>query len=686
MILDILNNEKPFKLSDQLIEKYSFIEPKWGPLGYLVFKRTYARPIPELGRTEEWFETVKRVVEGTYTIQQAHCRSLNIHFDVDKAMRSAMIMYDKMFNFKFLPPGRGLWMMGTKYVYERGSACLNNCGFISSKYIKDNFSYPFVFLMDMGMLGVGVGFDTKGAGTVSTCVPQTTNEPFVVPDSREGWVNLIQMVLDSFIGKGVFPNNRDYSRIRPKGSPLKGFGGTASGPDPLERLVQDLYSIFVPKSGIGTQRVTSTHIVDAQNAIAKCIISGNIRRVAEIALGDPNDTEFSSLKNHLVENPYPEPEYAKKMIDGTPEFIGGPESWRWASNNSILADLGMDYSSHAEHSIKTGEPGYVWLDNCRAYGRMGDPKNRKDECVDGINPCGEQPLFHAEMCCLVENFPSLHDSKEEFIETLKYSYLYAKTVTLVPTHHDRTNAVMLKNRRIGSSLTGVVDTIQKIGINEFKDWCEDGYNFIGELDREYSNWLCIRESIKTTSVKPSGSVSLLPGVTPGIHFPHAKYYIRRVRLSDTSELIEQLKNAGYHVEKDDYSVSTMVVEIPVEEKNFYRSKLQVSLWEQMSLAAFMQRHWSDNSVSVTVTFQEHEKNDIEPALNHFQYMLKAVSFLPLMTSKETYSQLPYEEIDKSKYEEMSSKIKPMKLTSSRNESVDRFCDGDKCEVVVGKKI
>ena len=161
-----------FRLSDNFISGYKGKQPDWGPLGYITYKRTYARPVLDENRTEEWWETVKRVVEGTYQIQKDHCERLKLPWNGNKAQRSAQEMFRLMWDFKFLPPGRGLWMMGTDFVRKRGGASLNNCAFVSTKEIHLDFAEPFTFLMDMSMLGVGVGGDCKGAGKVKIREPR----------------------------------------------------------------------------------------------------------------------------------------------------------------------------------------------------------------------------------------------------------------------------------------------------------------------------------------------------------------------------------------------------------------------------------------------------------------------------------------------------------------------------------
>src|SRR6056297_3285496 len=177
-------------------------------------------------------------------------------------------------------------------------------------------------------------------------------------------------------------------------------------------------------------------------------------------------------------------------------------AWGWASNNSVLLNNSTDFEEVANQTAINGEPGYVFLDNIKAYSRMSDPADYKDIKAQGTNPCGEQSLESFELCCLVETFPSRHDTYKEYEESLEFAYLYAKTVTMVNTHWDVTNAVMLKNRRIGVSQTGIIDAFAKHGRRKVLNWCEKGYKFLKKMDEKYSNKFCIPKSIKITTVKP----------------------------------------------------------------------------------------------------------------------------------------------------------------------------------------
>ncbi len=653
----------PFRLSELFMAKYRRKKAPFGfnGLGELVYNRTYSR-LKADGKNEQWWETVQRVVEGTFNMQKHHIDAHGLGWNAWKAQHSAQEMYDRIFNMKFLPPGRGLWAMGTPITEEKNlHAALNNCAFVSTDQLKSDFSKPFAFLMDASMLGVGVGFDTKGENTIilKGTNPARNQEVYIIPDTREGWVESLKMLLDSYsLGTGavVF----DYTQIRPAGVPIKGFGGESSGPDPLIELHEKSREILDAEIG---RPLSITAIVDIMNLIGKCVVAGNVRRSAEIVFGEPDSEEYLDLKNYEV-NPH-RAEYG------------------WTSNNSIFATTGMDYEPSAQRVQYNGEPGYAWLENMRAYGRMVDAPNWKDSRACGGNPCLEQTLESYELCCLVETFPNNHDSLEDYLVTLKYAYLYAKSVTLGKTHWPETNRVMLRNRRIGCSMSGIAQFVATQGIGTLQSWMDKGYQHIQKLDKEYSDWMAIPRSIKTTSIKPSGTVSLLAGATPGIHFPESRYYIRRMRLGIDSALVPALEKAGYKLEPAFGSEkSTLVVEIPVDIGAGVRTLDKVSMWEQLALAALAQRYWADNQVSCTVTFDpETEGPQIANALDIFQYQLKGISFLPRL-DVGAYSQMPYESIDEETYKEIKGNLSKLSFGRIRGEEVvvERFCDNDVCEL------
>ena len=652
-----IENIRRFRLSDTFIEPYKDAIVPWGPIGYVTFKRTYARRLSEFDPsdtgTEEWWQTCRRVVEGMFNVQKQHVVSLGLAWNDNKAQKTAKDAYERLFNLKWTPPGRGLWMMGTKFVEEKTGAALFNCAFRSTKELSTKGGYLFAWMMDALMLGVGVGFDTLGAGTVTICEPEYTNDTLVIDDSREGWVNSVHSLLDGFFFGAKVPKF-DYSAIRPAGAKISGFGGTSSGADPLIELHKNLTELFTPKVG---EPITSVDLVDTENLIGRCVVAGNVRRSAALAMGNYDDKHYLQMKNDQ-----------EKLYHH-----------RWGSNNSFNAEVGMDYTWHAEQSKANGEPGYIWLNNAKTRGRFKDPERFDDINVAGFNPCVEQQLHDGECCCLVETFPAKHESYEDYVKTLKCAYLYGKTVTLVNTHWPETNAKMLKNRRIGLSQSGIVQAFNKHGRRQMLQWCDAAYNHVQELDKEYSDWLCVPKSIRTTSIKPSGTVSLLNGSTPGIHFPEDEYYIRRIRFSKDSALLDSIREAGYVIEDDEYSPNTVCVEFPVQEPFFQKGKRDVSMWEQLEIAAQYQHFWADNAVSVTVTFKESEASQIKSALELYESRLKAVSFLKYQETG--YKQAPYEPISKEQYEEKMKNITPIsRIETNVAGAGTKFCDGESCEL------
>lgn len=302
-----------------------------------------------------------------------------------------------------------------------------------------------------------------------------------------------------------------------------------------------------------------------------------------------------------------------------------------------------------------------------------------------VHNCSEIFLISSETCNLVECFPYHHSDLEDFKSTIKYAYMYSKAVTLLPTPWEETNEIVTRNRRIGASVSGVAQFAEEKGWGELRKWCDEGYKTICERDRYYSSWLGIRESIRKTTVKPSGSISLLCHATPGVHWPTASgYYIRRQRFGKHDPILEVFRKAGYKIEDDVMDPkSTAVIEFPVEGHHM-RDANKVSIWEKTALAALMQEYWSDNSVSVTVTFKDEEKDQIAPILRAFAGKLKSISFLP--SRPGVYKQAPYEAITEEEYKKMISMIKKLDMNVLYSGKTvgqvigDKYCGTDACEL------
>jgi len=356
------------------------------------------------------------------------------------------------------------------------------------------------------------------------------------------------------------------------------------------------------------------------------------------------------------------------------------------SNNSVKAQVGDSYSHLIDGIRLNGEPGIIWMDLSRQYGRLIDPPDNRDWRVQGYNPCAEQSLESYEMCTLVETYLNRHESLEDFQRTLKYAFMYAKTVTLVPTHWERTNAIMQRNRRIGCSVSGVANFADNRGLPELRTWLNKGYETVKRYDYVYSEWLCVRESIKMTTVKPSGTVSILAGESPGVHWaPGGAYFNRAVRLAKDSSLVPLLQQAGYTVEPDVKDPdTTMVAYFPIH-TDAKRAEGDVTVFEKANLAVVAQRYWSDNSVSVTLSFNaEEEAEHIGTVLHMHEGQLKTVSFLPM--GNTVYPQQPYTKISEHQYQQASQGLKKIDLGpiydgEDNTDAVgELYCTTDSCEI------
>ena len=679
LVTAITNNSGmfTFKLSDDFVNSYKgktvvfgYKDAGGNSVGEITFLRTYSR-LKKDGTKETWVGVCERVINGMYSIQKDHCKSQRLPWNDARAQASAKEAFDRLFNLKWTPPGRGLWVMGTDIVnVQKNSAALQNCAFVSTLEMnKFNPAKPFAFLMEASMLGVGVGFDDKGADKDFIIYEPKEKVIIAIPDTREGWVESVAMVLNSYLKENQPSYEFDYSQIRPLGAQIKTFGGTASGPEPLIKLHAHIHKLFLGRAG---EKLTRIDIADVGNLIGVCVVSGNVRRSAELLIGRLDDNNFLDLKNKDI---FPERNSYDPVAPG----------WGWMSNNSVETVVGSDLSGIIDGIALNGEPGVIWMDLARKYGRLADPPNNKDWRVAGFNPCAEQSLESYECCTLVETYLNRHDSLEDYKRTLKFAYLYAKTVTLLPTHWEETNAIMQRNRRIGASMSGVANFADRVGIPILKEWMDQGYKTIQRYDNIYSEWLGIRESVKMTTIKPSGTVSILAGESPGVHWtPGGKYFNRTIRFSNDDPMLPLFRMANYKVEPASESPdTTSVVYFPIKSQAS-RAEKDVTIFEKMSLAATAQRYWSDNSVSVTISFNaETESQHVGTVLHMYDGQLKTVSFLP--SGNDTYPQMPYTQISEEEYIEATKTLFAIDLTGvyagmAADAIGENYCTTDSCEV------
>ena len=611
-------------ISDDLVAKYASQQPPWGfgGLGEVVYLRTYSRLIPELGRNEMWHETLQRVVNGGISIGTPYTQE------------QAEAIYDHMFNLRCSFSGRALWQLGTPLVEKFNATSLNNCFHTSIENVED-----FELLFDYLMLGGGVGFSVERSKihelpkvkTGVTVTHERTNDAdIIVPDSRKGWSRLLHSVLKSYFTTG---KSFTYSTllVREYGAELKTFGGTASGPGALIDGIADICKVMENRAG---KKLRSVDVLDICNIIGRIVVSGSSRRSAQIAVGDPDDILFLRAKNWAS---------------------GSVPAWRANSNNSIYADSWEEIIPEIWKGYDgSGEPyGLINRKLARQEGRSGE--KRLDNSIEGVNPCAEIFLADGESCNLSTIFLPNVTSYEQLVEISQLLYLIQKQITNLDYPYEKTTKIVRKNRRLGQSVTGVLQCSE-----EQLSWLDPAYKALREYDKQHSAETGISESVRLTTVQPSGTLSLLPGVTPGVHPSYARYYIRRVRFGSMDPLVDACRKRGYKVVSDigidgREDRTRLVVEFPCESPENAVLAKDMTAIEQLEWVKWLQKEWADNAVSVTVYYRKEELPEIKEWLkHHYTDNIKSVSFL--LHTDHNFPLPPYEEITQEEYEKILAKV------------------------------
>ena len=626
----------------------------WGEIGYITFKRTYARRLKDddpNSKTEEFWQVVQRELD-------ASDKQLGVGFTQEEKKRYAQLRM----NLKFSTAGRFMWQLGTKTVDQLGLPSLQNCAFV----VVNTPIRPFTWTFEMLMLGSGVGYNIqkhnvyqlpKLKNKIKIERKDTNDADFIVPDNREGWVKLLGKTLKAhFYGGEGF----SYSTVcvRSKGATIKGFGGTASGPDDLCWGINEIHKILNSRSG---KKLRPIDCLDIMNIIGSVVVAGNVRRSAQIAIGDYDDIEF--LKS--------------KRWD-----LGQIPNWRAMSNNSIVAPENIDdLPKEFWETYNQGEPyGLINLDLARTVGRTGETQYQDPE-VEGFNPCAEQSLANFETCCLAEIFLSNIETYDELIECLTFAYRMNKHSLALHCSLKETEFIVNKNMRMGIGVTGVLQATE-----EQRSWLKNAYLWLRSYDEMYSKLHEFPISIKLTTLKPSGSLSLLPGVTPGVHpNPAGPYYIRRIRISSQSNLVDVCRKHGYSIEpQKNYDGTedrtTMVVSFPCKLPESTPVAADYDWRTQLDMVRRMQAEWSDNSVSCTVYYKKEDIEDIKEYLKkHFKNEIKTVSFL--LYHGHGFDQAPYETITKEQYEETVKNTKQITSVEIKEEDFDIIdCANGACPI------
>lgn len=609
----------PFRLRESFLDPYY---KKGDPFQSLLARSTYLTKYCRGG--EVWTDTIRRVIEA------------NVSLANSPSEKEAQLLFHLFWTGQALPPGRGLWTGGIQGI---PADARYNCWY-TTLYGIDDWCWTANQLMLGGGVGVGLNslesMPTVAHGSARFAVWCRSDHEnvlevapndktflngqtpvFIVPDSREGWVEALRHVLTAaFAGKDLIV---DTSVVRARGLPLRTFGGVACGPGPLTHLLRSAWKIVRAAEG---RRLRSVEALDITNHIGLCIKSGNVRRSALITLGDADDQDFRD---------------AKKDWDAV-------KSHRHTSNNSLAFrswdQIGkFDWTKLVDDNALYGEPGILNLPLIWAT----DPGAR------GVNPCGEQALHDREACNLAEVFPGKFEEQTNPDMVFRLVTRYCLRQRMTPLLDSLSHEVGVKNMRVGVGLGGVCDF----------DWTESKlqgwYKAARAEATDYAKELGVNAPITVTTVKPSGTISLLNGSSPGIHAPFSAYYLRRTRIAKNDPMVDAMLEARVPCEQDIYddSGNTLVFAFPMKAAHTRSTVETETIREQFERQVAVQRSWADNAVSATLSFAENEKAELARCLQEYVPQLKSTSCLP---KAHGYKQAPYEAIDQQQFQLLYAQI------------------------------
>lgn len=651
-------------------------EPKWGPSGLEVYRRTYSRTKPD-GTKETWGDTVKRVVHGNLAFVYGDDESAWSPEVKAEAVELAGFIY----NFAILPAGRHLWATGVK-----GGQHVQNCWVAPTDDLSMHCRFMITQLMAGGGVGSRYGIDAhnffpptkpldlhlvcsdehpdyealKAAGVLSPKYGSEWTGAYQVEDSREGWADALVDLIDTYYRTDVRHNNRvyDLAAIRPAGARLKTFGGTASGPLPFAQMLHQVSEVL-NRSARTRHHLTGLDLMDIDHAIASAVVAGGVRRSARMSIMHWTDPEL-------------------------PKFLACKQdtSKHWTTNISVAVDNAFLAAAEHEGSHARGILDAV-IEGMLANGEPGlFNENKANEKELGrvacTNPCGEIALEPYEPCVLgqinLEYFavPDTIRSATEMVRAHRLLTRFLIRATFADTNFDESRRIMDRNRRIGLGHTGIAGYLAKVGIKYSEAADHPGLELLltglkRAVDVEAANYcfeLRIPLCIKRTALAPTGTISKLPGCTEGIAPIFARHFVRRIRFSRTNPeqaaRLEELREEGYEIEDDRAAANTAVVSFPMREVLLDKLKKpevledqdEISLDARLAFQELYQRVFVDNAISNTVTLDPSSTSvkEVRGALLRWMPSLKGATIF----GWETRPQAPYQKITAEDFNDMTA--------------------------------
>lgn len=578
---------------------------------YIAMSR-YARYLEDKKRRETWEETCTRYVDFFANKFPTYPRDL---------------VYNAIVNLEVMPSMRALMTAGK--ALERDHVAGYNCSYAA---IDD----PRVFdeIMYVLMCGTGVGFSVERQFVSKLPVIadefQDTNTVIHVKDSKIGWATAFRELI-SLLYAGRIPKF-DVSGVRPKGEPLKTFGGRASGPEPLIDLFQFSISLFKKAAG---RKLNSLEAHDLVCKIADIVVVGGVRRSALISLSNLSDPRMRDAKN------------GQWWIDDVQRAL---------ANNSVAytekPDIGIFLEEwKALFESKSGERGI--FNRVAAQKKMQEHGRRNPEYEFGTNPCGEILLRPNQFCNLTEVVIRAEDSPEQLLRKVEIATIMG-TYQSALTNFRYLRKVWQNNveeeRLLGVSLTGIMDHdllnhVNPLGASLLNQLRTHSI----EINKLIAKELGINPSAAITCVKPSGTVSQLVDSSSGIHPRYSEYYIRTVRADKTDPLAKFMREQGVPVEDDVTKPDhTDVFSFVAKSPNHARLSKDISAIEQLEHYKMIRDNWCEHNPSITVYVRDNEWLEVAAwVYKHFDDVC-GVSFLPY--SDHVYKQAPYQPISKEEYD------------------------------------
>ena len=604
---------------EEIYSIYKLKEPEWKyPICKLIFYRTYSR-IKENGERESWSDVIYRVVYNLY-------KFLSKTHDLREFDTTPEEMYELFWHMHCLCGGRSLFA-STKDIIQRSSYALNNCSAFSINSYLEEPSMFFHRITDLLMQGCGVGFDCEPITLIPIFKPFERTVVLRVVDSREGWCQSIYHLMNSYLQPSHSRVLFDYSDIRPKGTPLKTFGGVASGFEVLRTCHERIRELMKNNTWLSSRLIT-----DLACAISAMVVAGNIRRSSLLSQFDFDNEDMCNIKN------FADPKNAYR----------GDISW--CSNNSVKIST-EDIEAYEQKvkdilqlTMKYSEPNFIIVDNIQKFGRLADPENHADDSEFIMtNPCAEANLQNAELCNLSEVFLDRCTTIEQFRNALRYAFFYCKVVSMMPTYNQETDNIIRQNRRVGVSLSGIHEFVCQYGIERLKQYLDEGYKYLRNYDEFLSDQLHVNRSIKITVIAPSGTKSNLLGIFgSSINRPLYRYFIRRVRIQSSDLLLKQYQEMGYESEIDQCSQNTSILLFPMKTPEYLQLH-DGNMFYDLNMQVLLQKYWADQSVSCSIPIDPKlSVNELYEIVKMYSKHLKTMCFMTQID--KTYPQAPIESI------------------------------------------